>query len=272
MANKSYLDHDGLSYLWGKIKALLAGKAESGHSHSYNDLTDKPTIPAAYTHPTSHPASMITGLATVATSGSYNDLSNKPTIPSYSAATQSAAGLMSADDKKKVDGLDPITTAGDGAAYTASVPHITALTAGVSFVMVPHTVSTSTTATLNVNGLGAKQIRRRLTNMATSLEAGYSASWLASGKPFRVKYDGTYWVVEDMPKPAAADLYGTMGVTKGGTGKTSVTAGNFLVGNGTSAMTEKTPAEVKTALGLSTETWTFTLEDGSTVTKAVYVG
>jgi hypothetical protein len=33
-----------------------------------------------YTHPASHPASMITGLATVATSGSYNDLSNKPTL------------------------------------------------------------------------------------------------------------------------------------------------------------------------------------------------
>jgi len=34
-----------------------------------------------YTHPNSHAASMITGLANVATSGSYNDLSNKPTIP-----------------------------------------------------------------------------------------------------------------------------------------------------------------------------------------------
>ena len=34
-----------------------------------------------YTHPDTHPASMITGLATVATSGSYNDLTNKPTIP-----------------------------------------------------------------------------------------------------------------------------------------------------------------------------------------------
>lgn len=34
-----------------------------------------------YTHPATHAASMITGLANVATSGSYNDLSNKPTIP-----------------------------------------------------------------------------------------------------------------------------------------------------------------------------------------------
>jgi uncharacterized cupredoxin-like copper-binding protein len=34
-----------------------------------------------YTHPSTHPASMITGLAAVATSGSYSDLSNKPSIP-----------------------------------------------------------------------------------------------------------------------------------------------------------------------------------------------
>ena len=59
-------------------KPTFATVATTG---SYNDLTDKPTIPAAYTHPATHPASMITGLSTVATSGSYADLTNKPTIP-----------------------------------------------------------------------------------------------------------------------------------------------------------------------------------------------
>jgi hypothetical protein len=39
-----------------------------------------------------HAASDVSGLATVATSGSYNDLSNKPTIP---AATTSASDLTS---------------------------------------------------------------------------------------------------------------------------------------------------------------------------------
>jgi hypothetical protein len=57
------------------------GAATSNHTHSYNDLSDLPTIPAAYTHPSTHPASMITGLSTVATSGKYIDLSGKPTIP-----------------------------------------------------------------------------------------------------------------------------------------------------------------------------------------------
>ena len=55
-----------------------AGYAAQTHTHSYNDLTDVPSA-QTYTHPATHPASMITGLATVATSGSYSDLSNKPT-------------------------------------------------------------------------------------------------------------------------------------------------------------------------------------------------
>ena len=38
-------------------------------------------ISGGYTHPSTHPASMITGLSDVAISGSYNDLTNKPTIP-----------------------------------------------------------------------------------------------------------------------------------------------------------------------------------------------
>ena len=57
-------------------KSELSTVATSG---SYNDLTDKPTIPTAYNHPTSHPASMITGLSKVATSGLYTDLIGVPT-------------------------------------------------------------------------------------------------------------------------------------------------------------------------------------------------
>ena len=54
--------------------------AASNHTHSYNDLTDIPSDQGSgYTHPATHPASMITGLATVATSGKYSDLTGKPT-------------------------------------------------------------------------------------------------------------------------------------------------------------------------------------------------
>lgn len=106
------------------------------------------------------------------------------------------------------NGQYTVTTAGDGSAYTATVPGVTALTAGASFIMIPHVVSATTTPTLNVNGLGAKNIKRRLSNLSTSLQNGYSNTWLAKGKPFRVTYDGTAWIVEGHEKPAAADMYG----------------------------------------------------------------
>lgn len=60
-----------------------------------------PTTDTKYTHPTSHPASMITGLATVATSGSYNDLTNKPNIPDeyvLPAAGSSLGGVQTGGD------------------------------------------------------------------------------------------------------------------------------------------------------------------------------
>lgn len=77
-----------------------AWNAKSDFSGSYNDLTNKPTIPEAYTHPTTHPASMITGLADVATSGSYNDLSDKPTIPTVPTSLPANGGNADTVDNK----------------------------------------------------------------------------------------------------------------------------------------------------------------------------
>ena len=46
-----------------------------------DDTVHHAIISGGYTHPATHPASMITGLSTIATSGNYEDLTNKPTIP-----------------------------------------------------------------------------------------------------------------------------------------------------------------------------------------------
>ena len=67
-------------------KPAFSGVATSG---DYNDLINKPT---AYTHPVSHPATMITGLSDVATSGSYDDLTDKPTIPAIPASLPANGG------------------------------------------------------------------------------------------------------------------------------------------------------------------------------------
>ena len=72
--------------------SMITGLATVATSGSYNDLSDKPTIPTAYTHPSSHPASMITGLAQVATSGSYADLGNKPKIPTIPSSLPANGG------------------------------------------------------------------------------------------------------------------------------------------------------------------------------------
>lgn len=103
-----------------------------------------------------------------------------------------------------------VASSTDGIAYTATVPGIDALTAGVRFIMMPSIKSDSTAPTLNVNGLGAKTLRRRLSNLATMTVPGYTKTWIAVNKPFLVIYDGTYWIVEGMEQPVGADMYGAV--------------------------------------------------------------
>jgi len=81
----NWTEADTTSDAYIQNKPSLATVATSG---SYNDLTNKPTIPSAQVNSDWNSNSGVSqilnkpSLATVATSGSYNDLSNKPTIPS----------------------------------------------------------------------------------------------------------------------------------------------------------------------------------------------
>lgn len=113
----------------------VTGKGLSTNDYTTDEKTKLAGIAAGankYTHPTSHPASMITGLADVATTGSYNDLSNKPTTMTpkahthaqsdvtglatalsgkadtghtHGAASATANGFMSKEDKTKLNGI-----------------------------------------------------------------------------------------------------------------------------------------------------------------------
>lgn len=117
-----------------------------------------------------------------------------------------------------------VTTTGTGESYIASVDGITALTSGVSFVMIPHVTSAKTMPTLNVNGLGAKNIRMRISNSTTSTTPLSSENMLVANKPIRVMYDGTQWII-DIVRPNVTNLYGTLTVEQGGTGgKTAAAA------------------------------------------------
>lgn len=93
------------------LSTALAGKVntESGKGLSTNDYTTAEKDKLAgiaqgannYTHPATHPASMITGLSTVATSGSYNDLADKPNI----------AEEINVDDAITETSQNPVTSA-----------------------------------------------------------------------------------------------------------------------------------------------------------------
>ena len=76
-----------------KITVDALGHVSAATAVAKSDITALgiPAQDTVYTHPASHAASMITGLATVATSGSYNDLSNKPTIPAVTKVTFTAS-------------------------------------------------------------------------------------------------------------------------------------------------------------------------------------
>lgn len=120
-----------------------------------------------------------------------------------------------------IDGLDEVVaeakkldtavaaTSTDGVAYTATVPGITALTAGDSFIMIPNTISTSRSTTLNVNNLGAKYLRVRVSGYSGTTSAAQTTNWLAPNVPVRVTYEGKWWVA-DVVLPSAQQLYGNV--------------------------------------------------------------
>lgn len=130
-------------------------------------------------------------------------------IPNPSGGTtgqileKTATGTQWAD--KPSGGIPVVTTSGTGAAYTATVPGVTELYEGLTFVLVPHIVSAALTPTLNINNLGAKPIYRY---SSTNTDAGYAFSLKVSLSitPVLVSYTGKFWVVHDMTRPIATDV------------------------------------------------------------------
>lgn len=74
-----------------------------------------------YEHPLTHPASMITGLADVAKSGSYNDLADKPTIPA-SATVDSELSSTSVNPVQNKVINAALNSKADSSALSAYLP------------------------------------------------------------------------------------------------------------------------------------------------------
>ena len=180
--------------------------------------------------------------------------------------TSNAIGAIKADSAKTTDiqpvrlgtdgklyssGVPIFTTSGTGSAYTANVPEITELVNGMLVVMIPHVASASTAPTLNINGLGAYAIRRFLSTETTAINSptGIYSNWLKPDVPVILMYNSGFWYACSFTKPDASDLWGTIPVSKGGIGRTTLTKGSYVVGNGPNAVQLKTPNKVLADIG-----------------------
>ena len=285
---------------WSDIlnKPTFATVATSG---SYNDLSDKPTIPVVdypvtdvtvggvsvlsnkiaaipalfdgnYNSLTNKPDlsvyALSSSLSTVATSGSYNDLSNKPTIP---------AAQVNSD-----------WNASSGIAQILNKPTLAAVaTSGLySDLTGTPTIPTKTSDLTNDSGFitsSAIPTNYVTTDTAQTITAQKTLDGGADGQPLLIKYDSNeteflhvydyenqHTVKFDTPTLSADRVYhfpnatGTVALTS------DIPTNNNQLTNGAGY---QTASDVSTAIaGQTKETWTFTLSDGTTTTKTIVLG
>ena len=167
----------------------MSGLADVATSGSYNDLSNKPTIPtvdsalsSSSTNPVqnrvintalagkantshTHTASQVSGLADVATSGSYNDLTNKPTIPSaytLPVATSNTLGGVKIGVGLSIENDGTLNTTGGGIADSVAWDNITGKPSTFTPSEHTHAVVTDTK-----NGFMSSSDKEKLDSIAT---------------------------------------------------------------------------------------------------------
>ena len=159
-------------------------------------------------------------------------------IADLTEATRTTSGLLSAEDKTQLDngGIKTVNmSSDDGAVWTATIDGVEELTAGMTFLFVPNRTSSSTSLTLNVNGLGAVAVRRKLSSGTATLSNPTITTQFFANRPVLLMYDtatvnGTpYWIALEFTKPSATDLYGKVPVQNGGWFSNSNTTDDDLV-------------------------------------------
>lgn len=251
-----------VSALWSYIKSKLATVATSG---SYNDLRNKPTIPTVGN-------GTITITQGGTTKGTFTtNQSGNTTIAltdnntTYSAATQSANGLMSASDKKKLDGISTgaqvnqnafsnvvvgsTTVAADNATDTLTLvgnnvtltPDATndKVTIGITKANVtsalgytpPTTNTTYSAATSSANGLMSSADKAKLDAITASADAVSFTRSLTSGtKVGTITINGTG---ADLYAPTNTDTHYTthlkVGASATATANAAATNGNVYI-------------------------------------------
>lgn len=112
----------------------------------------------------------------------------------------------------------------DGIKYYVTAEHISQLYNGLELTIIPSATNANSSPTLNVNSLGFKPIRLPLSS-STGATITVAMDYISVGHPIKLIYDaewsttGAWLIYKD--KPSASDLYGTVPVSKGGTGGTT---------------------------------------------------
>lgn len=137
----------------------------------------------------------------------------------------------------------------------------------------PHSVTKSQVGLSNVDNVSAANLRDRATHTGsqeistiTGLQTALnnkvdSNSAITAGTSTKVTYDskglvtgGTSLVAADIPNLATSKITsGEFSVARGGTGRSTLTAGSYLRGAGTSAVALVTPADVRSDIGAAAD-------------------
>lgn len=113
----------------------------------------------------------------------------------------------------------------DGEIYTATVDGVTELTNGLEITIIPNMTSIKAAVKLNLNGLGAKNIRAKIDGYNSGNSGTIAAfdKWIGEQVPITIRYVEKFdnWQTVDFSRPSASGLYGHIDVEQGGTGATT---------------------------------------------------
>ena len=128
--------------------------------------------------------------------------------------------------EKKFHYVVPATSNDGGATFTATIPGLTSLYNGLEITIIPNTPPKSGSATLDVNGLGAKDFRMQKGTNAGNVWGAINKNFLSTKRPCNLIYDGSTTGFWRLPATMAdaTDFQGTLAIAKGGTGATTAEA------------------------------------------------
>ena len=166
------------------INNALSGKSDTGHTHTKSEITDFPT------------------LATVATSGSYNDLSNKPTIPTVNNATLTI---------QKNGSTVKTFTANASSNVTANITvptKVSELTNDSGFLTSASSLDSSKlTGTIDIARLPKGALERLVTVADQTARFALTTSDVQLGDSVKQLDTGVMYIVSDESKLSSADGY-----------------------------------------------------------------